>query len=204
MSTSISAPQLVKVYTTFDEKGVTSDILQNQLLGTGLLADVAEAAALGTIPQDRDVRRKFLGLAPAEFKFVVDYSMTLPQMIAAGRYDWQNDDITPARFPVNGEGQKELNGQLVHFNRNMGSDDVKKELDAKGLRPATHEELLAFGATYPEMQRQFPIVALGSFAEIGGGRDVVCLDGDGSGRGLGLVWLGGGWGPGCRFLAVAK
>ena len=43
----------------------------------------------------------------------VDYSETLEQMIAAGRYDWKNSDLTAKRFPIKGKGIVEFEAMLV-------------------------------------------------------------------------------------------
>ncbi|OGI21446.1 MAG: hypothetical protein A3J06_04770 [Candidatus Moranbacteria bacterium RIFCSPLOWO2_02_FULL_48_19] len=67
MSTSNpSFPQMSKVFDTFIEKGVTTELLQDDLLGRAILADVAEATVAGTIPSSRDEFRKSLGLDPLE------------------------------------------------------------------------------------------------------------------------------------------
>ncbi len=138
------------------------------------------------------------------YPITVDYSMTLKQMIEAGRYDWVNSDITSKIFPVKGKGIVNLDTQLVHFRRDMSSEPGIAEMDKMGLRPATHAELLAFGAKYPEFQRQFPIVALGSSDEVLGDRSVLYLCSGGRGRSLNLSWFGGDWGGSFRFLAVRK
>jgi hypothetical protein len=139
------------------------------------------------------------------YPITVDCSQTLEQMIAAGNYDWVNSDITSEAFPVKGKGVVQIpDAKPVHFGRKMSSDAAIAELDKMGLRPATHTELLAFGAKYPELQRQFPIVALGSSAQVHGYRSVVCLWSSGRERGLRLCWFGSGWVGVCRFLAVRK
>ncbi|MBI1956993.1 MAG: hypothetical protein HYS44_00845 [Candidatus Niyogibacteria bacterium] len=135
----------------------------------------------------------------------VNYGLSLAEMIAAGHYDWVNNDITAKRFPVKGEGVVNVEIQLVHLNCTMESDDILRELDTMGLRPATIEELLAFGAKYPDIQCEFPIVALGSVCRrVLGHRRVPCLGWNGAGRRLGLYWFGLRWSGGCRFAAVRK
>lgn len=141
------------------------------------------------------------------YSVTINYDLSFPGMITAGHYDWVNSDITEKHFPVKGEGTtKEVTIELVHFNRAMGSsDEVIRELDKRGLRPATIEELLAFGAKYPELQRQFPIVALGSIWRRLGRRYVPCLWGNSSERNLSLpFWFGYRWSDYCRFLALRK
>lgn len=139
------------------------------------------------------------------FPITVNYSRTLEQMIADGKYDWLNPDINAKNFPTEGKGTAEVDIELVHFNRAMESNKVLKELEKQGLRPATLPELLAFGAKYPEKQREFPIVALGSvWRDFGGEGSVAGLDRDGSERYLRLRWLGGRWIADDRFAAVRK
>ncbi len=124
-------------------------------------------------------------------------------MIASGRYDWVNSDIEK-NFSVKGNGRIELDTELIHFNRFIGSDEVLKELDRLGYRAATAEELLAFGAAYSEKQYEFPIVALGTVRHGGGNRHVLYLWDDRSKRDLDLGWFDYDWGGGYRFLAVRK
>jgi len=75
------------------------------------------------------------------------------------------------------------------------------------LRPATLPELLAFGAKYPDKQKEFPIMALGSvWIDPDGDRRVHSLGWVEGERELHLGWDKPGyvWGDYCRFLAVSK
>lgn len=135
----------------------------------------------------------------------VDYGKTVEEMVSAGRYDWKNDNITTKNFPINGTGVVTVALELVHLNKAASSKAVLAHLEANGMRPATVEELLAFGATYPEIQREFPIICLGSsWVDPYGYRSVPCLGRDGSRRKLDLYWFDYGWDEHCRFLAVRK
>jgi hypothetical protein len=141
------------------------------------------------------------------YKSMVDYSKTLAEMIKAGDYGWFNDDITEKHFPLQGAGQYEVEMELVHLNRNVTTKEVLEHLNNLGLEPAKIEHLLAFGAAYPELQRQFPIVALGSsFVGGGGVRFYPCLSSGGDRRELSLGWDvdDSHWDDDCRFLAVRK
>ncbi len=140
------------------------------------------------------------------YPVAVNYILSLEEMIAAGRYDWKNDDITAKHFPMKGEGIADVDIQLVHFGHMMDSSDkVIRELDKMGLRPASIEELLAFGAKYPDVQRQFPIVVLGSlWRRLDGDHSVPFLHGLGSGRRLRLGLFESGWRGLYRFAAVRK
>lgn len=144
-------------------------------------------------------------LAENCYKVLVDYEQTLQQMITNGKYDYTNSDINASNFPTQGNGQQNIVVELVHFGRDMESEAVLKEFESRGLRAATLPELLVFGATYPEKQREFPIIALGSVWQIrNGNRYVPYLVRNGSGRELGLVWFGIKWNDFCRFAAVRK
>lgn len=136
----------------------------------------------------------------------VNYALSLEEMVAAGRYNWKNDDITARHFSVKGEGVVDVDIQLAHFDRVMDSSgEVIRELDKVGLRPAKIEELLAFGAKYPDVQRQFPVVALGSvWRRLVGYRVVPFLSRDGGGRYLSLDFFGDWWIECYRFAAVRK
>lgn len=140
------------------------------------------------------------------YPITIDYEQSLEEMVKAGAYDWKNSDITSEHFLIDGNGVVERTTDLVHFNRSISTDDALAELDKQGFRPATIEELLAFGSTNPEIQRQFPIIALGSvWTSRHGSRFVTYLDRDGSRRRLGLYWfVDDDWYDDCRFLAVRK
>jgi hypothetical protein len=141
----------------------------------------------------------------AKYSAIVNYDFSQPEMIAAGKYDWTNSDITAECFPVKGKGQANVNFIVKHFARSISTEAALKELDNEGLRPATIEELLAFGAKYPDEQRKCPVIALVSVsADSSGSRRVACLYGCDSWRGLGLSFIDNRWGDCCRFLAVGK
>ncbi len=141
---------------------------------------------------------------PQCLKVMVDYGQTLRKMVLAGEYDRVNDDITSKHFPVRGSGRKEVEITLFHFNRLISSGDAIAQMAKAGYRPALAEELLALGVAYKKLQKQFPIVALGSvWRNPDGGRDMPCLDWwDGLGRYLGLGWFEYDWNGRCRFAAV--
>jgi len=99
---------------------------------------------------------------------------------------------------------KDVAFELVHLAQYMSTEAVLAELDRRGLRPATHEELLGFARKYPELQRQFPIVALGSITLIGGHRRVAYVRRSDDGRDLDLYVADDDWRDDDRFLAVRK
>ncbi len=139
----------------------------------------------------------------------VDYGRSIEDYLVAGRYDGYVDEaITTEHFPLSGQGVATLNPVFVQvpnppgvFSTNVALAEIKR----RRLRPGTAQEDLAVGEQYPELQRQFPIVALGSFwANPDGDRYVVGLRGDDSTRRADLDWDGHAWHPVYRFLAFSE
>lgn len=140
------------------------------------------------------------------FLIKVDYTQTLREMIAAGKY---KPGITAEDLPheIEGKGIVDAEIVLLHFGRNISSADVNKEIKSRGLEPAKIEHCLAFGAQHPEVQRKFDILFPGaSWIEKGGrARTTPCLVGSEGNRLLVLLSEEGGdvWsGDNLRFAAV--
>lgn len=93
---------------------------------------------------------------------------------------------------------------VKHFGRETESEANIAEMDKLGYRPATHIEAYEFQKKHPELQRQFWIVALGSFALDDGSRYVAVLSGDSGRRILDGSWFGRWWSADRRFLFVRK
>ena len=178
------------------------------VLGSGLVQDIFHSGA--KIVNRLAVRRALeLGALPSELgSHIVDYGMSLDEMIAAGNYDWKNDDLNAKRFPIVGTGRVEFEDTIFHFDRYISSEDAVKEIIAADPKnpwePGKIENILAYGAKNPEEQRKFPIVGLGSVGEVNGDRLVSCLNRNDSKRDLDLRWWGAGWNASYRFLGVRK
>jgi hypothetical protein len=148
------------------------------------------------------------GEAASEFSAIVNFDETLPEMIAAGQFDWTNGDITPERFPVRGNGQKKYAFKLYEPKRTLSSEAVIALMEADGFPAASHEAGLAFARDFPKEQLKRPIATLGSSAEVDGHRYVLCLHRNGAERFLFLsIWANdwsGRWGfLGAREVSAA-
>jgi hypothetical protein len=75
-------------------------------------------------------------------------------------------------------GQVEVEAKLFRFKGSLTLQKILAKMDAEGYRPAELFELLAFGAKYPEKQRKFTIVALGTSASRHGFINIPCLTGE--------------------------
>jgi hypothetical protein len=140
------------------------------------------------------------------YPIIVDYFKSIEQLKTDGGYNaYASSEITSANFPHQDSGMKNIRAVLVHFDRRVSNEEALDELDKLGLRAATMAELLAFGAKYRDVQRDFPIIALGSARTHRTGlRHVGCLGHAASKRSIGLDWFGSGWSSYCRFLAAPK
>jgi hypothetical protein len=164
---------------------------------------------LRRILSDKSVAREVAELlvgkpVPESYSLTINRQRSRAEMVAAGKYDYVNPNITEENFPV-GEGEAEVKAVLVHLDRSSSDEEVLREMERQGLRPATMDELCAFGEQHPDRQREYPIVAHGSvWTDPYGDRSVGYLWGDAGRRNLYLRWLGRVWPASCRFLAVCK
>ena len=139
------------------------------------------------------------------FPLTVNYDLPVEEAIAAGDYQAVNADISTKNFSWAERGKAELEVTLVRFDQRMSSEMVIRGLEEEGLRPAELPELLAFGAAYPEVQRQFSVAGLGSvWRDRKGDRNVPCLYAASEGRYLDLHWWDDGWYTFSRFVALRK
>lgn len=205
-----------KVFGAVQKQGGSEADLQRALEDHALLDQIA--ALIVATPKrtktDGDKSEKEAALqtpsmidpvALPSYSLTLDYGKNLKKMIAAGKYDWVNDNITQENFPIKGEEKQDVGVVLVHFGKRMSSEEVLAEFEKMNLDPPNLETLLALGAAQPELQREFPIVALNPvWAYPSGGRYVAYLDGDGGGRGLDLFYFDGAWRGDFRFLALRK
>ena len=139
------------------------------------------------------------------FEVVVDYNLTLDQMVEEGKYDWKTPSLHEETFTnCNGDGQVNVELQLVHMNKPVQLKEVMAHLNELNLRPATLPELLAMGAQYPEVQRKFTVAALGSVWDMMNIERVAHMFEDEGRRIITLRWNGFEWLEHYRFLAVRK
>ena len=131
-------------------------------------------------------------------------NITTLERIAIGKHEWKNPEITNKRFPHDPMTVGEWEYDLYHPNRIISSDDAKSGAEVDGWLVAKAENLLALGQAFPEEQRKFPIIALGSVCEGDGSRRVLGLWSSASERSVNLYYWRGGWDPDYRFLRVRR
>lgn len=141
------------------------------------------------------------------YPVTVNYDLSVEEAVALGKYDHVfPNEVSSKHFKTERNGIAELKITLVCIEENLMTKEIPEKLDQLGYRPAELHELLAFGAKYPDVQRRFPIVALGSIWQespiIHRSIPWICRDGDG--RALGLCSLQAYWCGRNHFAAVHK
>lgn len=138
----------------------------------------------------------------------VDYRLTFKQMFAACNFSSSEPIVRERNFPIPVDLNRRfetLTVKLFHFNRSVHAEDAVFTMEKNGYRPAKIAELFAFSKTYPDLQKKFPIIALGSITEDRNGNHCSpFISGSRKTNQIGVFWNGSGCYPFCRFLAVKK
>lgn len=95
-----------------------------------------------------------------------------------------------------------LDVMIINFGKNIGSDEALVEMDKLGVRPLTYEELIQYGITHPDHQKQKALVGLGTKHTLDGGPRAPVLSVVVVGRGLSAGDWGNAWVGGYRFPVV--
>ncbi len=146
------------------------------------------------------------------FVVTVHYDFSHTKQMKAGKFDWVTDyDHNVIRKPPTEhlsplpQSTVEQRITLVHLNRYARREEIIAEMEKLNVRPVTSPEFLALTKAYPDLQRQFPLVGLGSvWVDSNGSRFVLHAFNDSDERELGLRWDDVQWSGNCRFPAVCQ
>lgn len=134
----------------------------------------------------KDVVGYVFGKVPrTQYPVVVNYDLSLDEVIGRGGYRWVEPNIKSENFPAQGEGQVELMVELFHQGRTTPYGELMAEVECQGYRHLDLRGLVALGTLYRNIQYQFDVVALGEiwttptgakFAPVLYGSGRPCLD----------------------------
>jgi hypothetical protein len=93
----------------------------------------------------------------------MDYDESVEDLVRSGNYSRVNSEINSPNFPSSETGSAELAMTLVRLGPGTSPSRLTAQEEKQGLRAATIRELLAFGKSYPELQKEISIVGLGSY-----------------------------------------
>jgi len=142
--------------------------------------------------------------APAERVVTVPGHLSFGERVRRGAYGWHNANLTEARFPVTADQAGATEQRLFHFDPGRSSEATLREIRAVGYEPGRIGDLLAFGEHFPDEQRRYPVIGLGSVVPIDDSLNVPALWFDGDRRTLDLIFYDGDWHRNYRFLGVRR
>jgi len=189
--------------------GIPELTTNEALIALGAPGTLAQGIAAAFEPFKETSRKKVLSLARAKRSYItsVPYKgmSTINGLVNAGKYDWTNSDVSDEHFPNSKMITETVRIQLVHFGCVISSEDIIAEFKKGRLRGINVAEVLSLGRDQPDLQRLYPIIALGQkwyFSK----KDsfVVCLAWHGMLRRIYLLSrLRREWPAHCRFPAVS-
>jgi transposase InsO family protein len=91
-------------------------------------------------------------LSLSTFTLMADYELPLQEAITAGRYSWCDPKITKYHFRHPETAKVKRQVALVEFGMPIDTKEVLGKLNRLSLHPARLFDLLAFGATYLDVQ----------------------------------------------------
>lgn len=168
---------------------------------------VGENASIKDVKTLLDANASEAALATTKKPLIVSIfpGSSLPGLIKSGRYDGFNQQLKRGPAPK----AETFECRIFHFDQIIGSTEAQRKIIAADKKnpwkPARIDHMLALGAHFPHLQRQFPITALGTTYKVAGLPQVACLHhGDGPKRYVILRWRGDDWCGDFAFLGVRQ
>jgi hypothetical protein len=126
------------------------------------------------------------------------------ELVKAGDYGYAHSCVTSEHFPARSGGGIRARGiVLLEFDGDVTAAAAIGAAAKLGLERPEYEDALYFGAAYPDVQRQWPVVFLHDpWFGLFGRQDVLCLWTNAGRRELGLEGFDAAWSPDYRFAFV--
>jgi len=139
----------------------------------------------------------------SRFGLVVRAGQSLGQLIVAGHYDVVDQDLLSSEFVAWRSRASHGEARLVAPRGILTTNEALELLRKKRLRPPNLEELLTYGAAFPEATPRQTVVGLGWFWScLGGVRHAACIINGRRRRRLILEPTDGVWVERDLFLAI--
>lgn len=139
-------------------------------------------------------------------KLFVDEDKSVECLLRVAEFRRYDNRISSQNFPVKENSEyEEREIAIFHFDVNLSSDTVIKNMSDAGYRPATIWELVSLAMKEPYFYEDFAVVALGSVCTLDTQYTVSLYKSHGTSE-LGLAKFNseGGWHATARFAAVKK
>lgn len=116
------------------------------------------------IDKSPNIDLDFIFSAP-EMALTVDYTQTVAQAVGGGNYDIIDKNVTDEKIPIPLEKKgriEKVMAAVIRFNQYVRRNDAINKINETDYRIANLMELLALGYLFPELQKDSPIMAIGS------------------------------------------
>jgi hypothetical protein len=127
------------------------------------------------------------------------------ELVEAGKYGYAHSCVTSDNFPAR-RSQAETVREVVLVELDHDGTTTREIMTRAaqlGLEPPLYEDALYFGAEYPDVQRERPVVFLHDpWLGFFGRRDVLCLWSNAGRRELGLEGFDDPWRRDYRFAFI--
>ena len=126
-----------------------------------------------------------------------NYEINIPttdfsELVILGNYDRIDKKIHRRHFIKPGVPNKKVNLEIMNYNKPTtlkAMQEEREDLAEKGFRGANIYEILTFGIQHPEVQREFPILAMKAETNrVMGYKGILALQQKNGERHLSIVW----------------
>ena len=173
-------------------KGLTPDDIH--WLANQQDPDVASALGEMTVAMAEALRKVRVRIGRV-FRIKRGGKSTTEQVIGATVHTYVNGNINSENFPLTTgpEEEREMVAfQVTDYDHDPSSEEILKELKARGLERPTHEDALKFDEAHPDEKGVF-VFLHEPWLDPGAGPVVLFVSRGGAGRGLGLGWFVYAW-----------
>jgi hypothetical protein len=102
------------------------------------------------------------GLDMGTYPVMVNRDLTIAERVTARQFTWVNSNINDSNFTFYGTGIDTVTMEFVAHQGEAHISVMLAELEKHGLRPATLQELMAFGEHYTSPTSELPILSIES------------------------------------------
>ena len=131
----------------------------------------------------------------------INYEIDIPtnnfeELIRLGNYSKIDNKIIKENFVFPELTKNKVNLEIMDYNKSTtlkAMQEERQKLESQGFRGANIYEILTFGIQYPEVQREFPILAMKAETNrVMGYKGILSLQQTNGERHLDIIW---GYGP---------
>jgi hypothetical protein len=132
-----------------------------------------------------------IDLSPTSYEINIP-TTDFSELVIMGNYDRIHKKIHRRHFIKPGVPNTKVNLEIMNYNKPTtlkAMQEERQKLESQGFRGANIYEILTFGIQYPEVQREFPILAMKAETNrVMGYKGILSLQQTNGERHLDIVW----------------